>query len=207
MNGINVGGRPEIGGKIGPVSYGEALLAEIDRRAAAAGQSRSAWLRDAALKAVNADASDDISWPQMSAAGIDTEMVELTRDCKAGAADGKQWVATSADGQSRVYFGYAQDPDDVVPEGEHAGWDLGVYDLLSEDRIDTHECDPGWHLDSEIRDGVVECKGARLQFDPADASEPFEVEESHRGYYYFEPFDVAGLLAQVARCLSADPTP
>lgn len=157
----NLGGRPEIGGKIGPVSYGDSLLAEIDRRAAAAGQSRSAWLRDVALHAANATAPETLAWSQMTDAGIDIDLVDKTQACKAGASNGDQWVATSADGKKRVYFGIAEDPENVIPEGQHKGWDIGWYDLETEDGDD----------------------------------HPTEYFSSNE---YYEPYDVAGLLADVA---------
>jgi hypothetical protein len=158
----NLGGRPEIGGKIGPVTYGDDLLAAIDRAWPEDGAaSRSDWLRNITAAHLNRQAPETIAWTDMSAAGIDIELVEKRRNDFDTSLP--MWQATSADGTQRILFGVASDTANVIPEGEHMGWDAGTYDL---------ETEPGNDHPTEHHTG---------------------------DYYYFEPYDLHGLLALVAK--------
>jgi hypothetical protein len=127
----NLGGRPEIGGKAAPVAYGPELLAEIDRQATASSQTRAAWLRDTALARVNQSAPETLTWADMTAAGIDIDLIEK----RANAADTHlpTWQATSLDGLTRIIFGVSYDAENNTQDGQHAGWDAAWYDLEDED--------------------------------------------------------------------------
>jgi hypothetical protein len=75
---------------------------------------------------------DRITWTMMQDAGIDTELVERTREWQAGVRDCvAEFVATSADGKWRMYFGEANDPNLVIPEGEHKGWEATRWELTT----------------------------------------------------------------------------
>jgi hypothetical protein len=126
----NRGGRPEIGGKAAPVDYGPELLAAINRMAADSGQSRAAWLRDTALERVNREVPPTMSlgWSTLTAFGIDTDRVTMRHDYPV-----ETYQLDSLDGLSRIIFGVSTaDQNDVIPEGQHKGWDIGWYELIDE---------------------------------------------------------------------------
>ena len=105
-------------------------------------------------------APDTITWSDMTAAGIDADRVSRIQNTADTSLP--MWRAVSADGTWRITFGICLDPNAVVPEGEHTGWDAFSESLAS----DSTDDEPAW--DAGTQD-------------------------------YFEPEDVAGLLATVAK--------
>jgi hypothetical protein len=88
---------------------------------------------------------EDINWSVLTDASIDINRVEPTEAYKAGASQ-PMWVADSSDGTTRIYFGVASDPGNVIPEGQHKGWEAAVYELVTEDGEVT-ECHISQHYE------------------------------------------------------------
>ena len=112
-----------------------------------------------------AGAPGTISWAAMTAAGIDTSLVERRRDYPAPI-----WQATSPDGDRRVIFGVDTDPGDVADAAEeHPGWAIGWYDLEPDDsRTEVEVFQYNDYRAPEDVDGVVAQVARLVRLAPAE---------------------------------------